>query len=79
MRDELEGKPPWCRENVCPQCRKPMQSRRDCKVDRRFDCIVSMLYDNVQQYEDKVRQRTDSCSCDDACSQQSEGLPRLIS
>ena len=56
-----------------------MQSRRDCKVDRRFDCIVSMLYDNVQQYEDKVRQRTDSCVCDDACSPQSEGLPRLIS
>ncbi len=43
------------RENVCPQCRGPMQSRRDCKADPRFDRIISLLYDNVQQYEEQVR------------------------
>ena len=31
-----------------------MQSRRDCKADQRFDRIISLLYDNVQQYEEQV-------------------------
>ena len=43
------------RENVCPQCRKPMQSRRDCKPDPRFDRLVALLYDDVSKYEEEVR------------------------
>ena len=31
-----------------------MQSRRDCKADQRFDRIIALLYDDVQQYEAKV-------------------------
>lgn len=39
------------RQNDCPQCRKPMQSRRDCKADKRFDRLVAILFDNVEEYE----------------------------
>lgn len=42
------------RENVCPQCRKPMQSRRDCRPDPRFDHLVSVLYNDVSKYEEQV-------------------------
>ncbi|KAK9863188.1 hypothetical protein WJX84_004125 [Apatococcus fuscideae] len=47
----------WLRnakENSCPQCREPMQSRRDCKRDVRFDRLLSVLYGNVERYEEKM-------------------------
>ena len=42
------------RQNDCPQCRKPMQSRRDCKADKRFDRLVAILFNNVEEYEKQV-------------------------
>lgn len=47
----------WLRlskESVCPQCRKPMQSRRDCRPDPRFDRLVAMLYSDVGKYEEQI-------------------------
>ena len=43
-----------CRDNSCPQCRLPMQSRRDCKKDPRFDCFLELLYHNIELYEEQV-------------------------
>ncbi|KAK9848486.1 hypothetical protein WJX84_005032 [Apatococcus fuscideae] len=51
----------WLRnakENSCPQCREPMQSRRDCKRDVRFDRLLSVLYGNVDRYEEKMEKET---------------------
>lgn len=44
----------WLRQskqNDCPQCRKPMQSRRDCKSDPRFDRLVALLFNDLEEYE----------------------------
>ena len=50
----LQAAMPFCRENVCPACRKPMQSRRDCRPDPRFDHLVAVLYNDVGKYEEQV-------------------------
>lgn len=42
-------------EPSCPQCRVPMQSRRDCKKDPRYDRLLAVLYANIYSYEEKVR------------------------
>lgn len=47
----------WLRNsksNSCPACRKPLQSRRDCKPDPRFDELLRVLYGNVEEYEADV-------------------------
>lgn len=31
-----------------------MQSRRDCKADKRFDRLVAILFDDVDEYEKQV-------------------------
>ncbi|KAL3152995.1 hypothetical protein ABBQ38_012023 [Trebouxia sp. C0009 RCD-2024] len=43
-----------CRENNCPQCRMPMQSRRDCKKDGKYDRLLRLLYDDIQKYETEM-------------------------
>ncbi|KAK9813090.1 hypothetical protein WJX72_008817 [[Myrmecia] bisecta] len=47
----------WLRigkENACPACRAPMQSRRDCKIDKRWDQLLTVLYGDIGDYEDKL-------------------------
>ncbi len=47
----------WLRNsksNSCPACRKPLQSRRDCKPDPRFDELLRLLYGSVEEYEADV-------------------------
>lgn len=47
----------WLRNsksNSCPACRKPLQSRRDCKPDPRFDELLRLLYGSVEDYEEDV-------------------------
>ena len=47
----------WLRNsksNSCPACRKPLQSRRDCKPDPRFDELLRLLYGSVEEYEEDV-------------------------
>lgn len=56
----------WLRQskqNDCPQCRKPMQSRRDCKSDPRFDRLVALLFKDVDEYE---KQQVDQEALDKA-------------
>ncbi|KAK9843792.1 hypothetical protein WJX81_006630 [Elliptochloris bilobata] len=47
----------WLRmtkDNTCPQCREPMQSRRDCKHDARMDRLLRVLYGDILEYEEQV-------------------------
>lgn len=53
-----------CRENNCPQCRMPMQSRRDCKKDGKYDRLLRLLYDDIEKYE------TEMLDADDAILEQ---------
>ena len=48
---------PLRRDNSCPQCREPMQSRRDCKHDARMDRLLRVLYGDIQEYEEQVNLR----------------------
>ena len=47
--------PVACSEPSCPQCRVPMQSRRDAKRDTRFDRLLKVLYSNISRYEAQAR------------------------
>ena len=45
---------PVCSEPSCPQCRRQMQSRRDCKRDSRFDRLMKQLYGDLHGFEAQV-------------------------
>ena len=45
---------PACSEPACPQCRRQMQSRRDCKRDSRFDRLMGQLYGDLHGFEAQV-------------------------
>ena len=54
MRTLMASRVPVCSEPSCPQCRRQMQSRRDCKRDSRFDRLMKQLYGDLHGFEAQV-------------------------
>jgi len=43
-----------CSNNECPACRTHCSSRRSLREDRVFDELISVIYPNIDEYEEKV-------------------------